>query len=237
MNDKGPHDALYNNLFLHPFNRDTTNIAVTGFTDWADPKSPSFYCYELSAGIFGLFTDDEVPTNILPDKDSDEWDSTLNAVYFSAIDFGVDLNADTNVIVFISNNKWKHAEDNNPKRGPEYNLPAPDGKHSDSPCEQGPVSKKVLFNALEAKNILLIGLLTSKIYSEYKNFFNSAKTPGNYRMLEITGTDATAAARVTPLIMPIIRERVCTCKVQYEFALVIDSTQTFIGKQLYWVSK
>ncbi|OXA41981.1 hypothetical protein Fcan01_23206, partial [Folsomia candida] len=170
-----------------------------------------------------------VPKNVLPEKDTDGWDSTLNAVYFTALDSNINWSSDTNVIVFISNNLWKYAEDDNPIRGLEYKFPSPDGNPTNDPCEQGPVSKKLLLDTLEKRKILLIGILTPSIYRVYNNFFKTANSPDNYHMLEINGADATAAGGITELIMPIIRKRVCTCDIQYEFALVLDSTQTFTG--------
>ncbi|OXA47848.1 hypothetical protein Fcan01_17430 [Folsomia candida] len=131
---------------------------------------------------------DDAPKNILPAIDGDEWDSTLNAVYFTAVDSEFNWEADINVIVFISNNKWKCVGDGNPIRGPEYKLPAPDGEATNAPCEQGPVSKNVLYSTLEKRKILLIGLLTPKIYQEYKMFFKDAPHPENFHMLEINGT-------------------------------------------------
>lgn len=225
---KGPNHALSYSMFPFPINREKIEIGLTGFTDWKGVNSSSSYCYEFITNEDGLDTsEDFVPRNILPDNYTDGWDSTLNALYFTAIDKNIRWNSDTNVIVVISNNRWKYAEDDNPARGPEYKFPSPDGKPNDAPCELGPVSKRLLFDTLEKRNILLLGLLTPTIYSTYKNFFTTANTPNNYRVLKIDGIDATTAEGITGLIMPIVRERVCTCDmVRYEFALIIDSTHT-----------
>ncbi|OXA48111.1 hypothetical protein Fcan01_17427 [Folsomia candida] len=170
----------------------------------------------------------------LPATDADERDSTLNAVYFTAIDPELNWEADINVIVYISNNKWKWVGDDSLVRGPEYEYPAPDGESTATPCQQGPVSKNVLYSALEKRKILVIGLLTPKIYQEYKMFFKDAPHPENFHMLEINGTvgatDEKTVAGIKDQIMPLIRDRACICEIRYEFALIIDSTQTFIEK-------
>ncbi|OXA39307.1 hypothetical protein Fcan01_25940 [Folsomia candida] len=204
---------------------------------WNKPHSSGFYCYELVATANALRSkaSHKLPENILPRNHTDERDSVLNAIYFTAIDYVFNwgnFEPRTNVIVFVSANKWKWAEDDNEQRGPEYKLLSPDGQNNKEPCEQSPVPKKMLTDALDLKKnrIRLIGLLIPEIYSEYKNFFKDARFPENYHMLEISGFDGISAKGINNLIMPIIREAACTCKVRYEFALSIDSTQTFIEK-------
>lgn len=175
--------------------------------------------------------DGSIPSNFLPEKDTDGWDSALTAVHHTATEHMLSWKADLNMIVLISNNNWKWSGDNNPVQGPEYKLPPPDYKHPQNPCEQGPVSKTVLYSTLKNRKIMLIGLLTPNIYEEYKSFFNDAPNPENYIMLKINGADEETAEGIKGMIRSIIRERVCKCQVRYEFALMIDSTQTFIGKR------
>ncbi|OXA47850.1 hypothetical protein Fcan01_17432 [Folsomia candida] len=232
IGEDSPHHAL-NKMFPNHWSDYMLRVALTSFADWSvsSPKS-SFYCFEIIQRDHGLTN--KTPRNLLPYMDSDGWDSTLNAVYFTAIDSMIYFREDLNVIVFISNNKWKWSGDSNPMRGPEYEFPSPDVDSTKGRCKQGPVSKNVLYSALERHKILLIGLFTPKIYQEYRMFFKDAPHPENFHMLEINGTvgatDERTAAGIKDQIMPIIRDRACTCEIRYEFALIIDSTQTFIDK-------
>lgn len=227
---ESPYHAL-NRIYPLPWSRDILSVALTSFTDWTEHNSSKFYCYKFIQWDGGLTY--QTPKNILPKKDSDGWDSTLNAVYFTAIE--LKWEAEINVIVFISNNYWKWVGDANPLRGPEYKFPSPDGKPTDTPCKQGPVSKNVLYSTLDKRKILLIGLLTPNIYQEYKMFFKDAPHPERFHMIQINGTvgatDEKTAADIKDQIIPLIRERACICEIRYEFALIIDSTQTFIGKE------
>ncbi|OXA48112.1 hypothetical protein Fcan01_17424 [Folsomia candida] len=231
LGEDSPHTSLKN---LYPIIRNRKiAVGLTSFTDWAEHNNASqFYCYEFITSTDGLLY--YPPRNVLPQIDADKWDSTLNAVYFTAVDSKFNWEAEVNVIVFISNNKWKWVGDDNPMQGQEYKFPSPDGEGTKTPCEQGPVSKSVLYSALEKRRILLIGLLTPNIYQEYKMFFKDAPNPDNFQMFEINGTagatDEKIAAGIKDQIMPLIQARACTCQIRYEFALMIDSTQTFIEK-------
>lgn len=85
IQEHGPHHALLFKTYPKPFD-EKIQIGLAGFTDWAEPNSSLFYCYKLVDTTFGLGYYGNVPKNILPDKDTDGWDSSLNAVYFTAID-------------------------------------------------------------------------------------------------------------------------------------------------------
>lgn len=206
---------------------------MAGFTDWVEPNATKFYCYRVLSRGLNSTQKIDLPRNVLPQWDSDQRDSTLNAIYFTAIDYKFDWPTESynrNYIIFFSNNKWKWAEDDNKNRGPEYNLSPPNGSRGTEWSEgqfckeQAPVSKKVFFSTLEKSNIHLIGLLTPEIYSTYKNFFDDAPTPRNYKMIQIDQIDDTMGFQIKDIVVPEIQHEICTCRVRYELALVMDTT-------------
>lgn len=217
-------------------------MGVVGFTDWAEPNATNFYCYRVLSQGLNSTEKIPLPKNVLPQNDSDQRDSTLNAIYFAAIDLKFSWPkgpSNRKYIIFFSNNKWKWAEDDIQDRGPEYKLRPPDGEREEETydgkfCkEQAPVSKKVLFSTLENNNIHLIGFLSWETYSIYKDFFDDAPSPGNYFMIRTFGLDNDTASRVKDDIVSEIKGKICTCRIRYEFALLMDTTQTFTRM---WIS-
>lgn len=137
------------------------------------------------------------------------------------------------IIIFVSNKRWKWEGDSNNHKGQEYKLPnikkAMMGDKRNKFCDYKPVSKELFFDL--TKNYKIIGLLTPSGSDAANNFFNNLlQNRDNYKMLRISGTDREAAKSIPSILFPVLRQYLCTCKIVYEYALVVDTTMTFVGK-------
>ncbi|XP_035713056.1 uncharacterized protein LOC118437790 [Folsomia candida] len=219
-------DNMYD-LFHH------ISIGVTSYSDWKTTNEDLLYCYKFKHQKLnpGLLYTEIYPDNAFPQNGTEGWDSVLNAVLYTAMDGNMDWGNGKKVVIFVSNKKWKWEGDSNNHKGPEYQLPSITkdmmGDNRNKFCDYKPISKKLFFDLTE--NYKIIGLLTPKGSDPANNFFNNPpKNKENYKMLRISGTDTDGAKSIETVLFPALRKYLCTCKVVYEFALVVDATMTFI---------